>query len=348
MRALFAAGTFAACSGHADNAAPPDAAGDSDAVTPFVIHYVPSSGDDTVAPDVTVSATFNKPVANISSFSFTLTRYDTDSLVAAFVDYDPATRTATLDPQQAGLDRTRTYVATLTPDIVDADGAPLVGTTSWMFSIAPDTTAPTVTITAPAADATNVPVDIAVTATFSEPLANVPLDSFILSGPSGPIAATMARTSNTVTLTPTLQLAPRTTFKATLSSTISDFAGNPLMNAPVGWSFTTDADKVAPSVTTRFPDIDDSEIPLTTQVSVRFSEPVLGVSTTSVTLDRAGTPVPASVTYLPNANGVRLTPAAQLAPSTKYSVTLTSAITDAYGNALPAPVTWDFDTSAGL
>ena len=79
-----------------------------------------------------------------------------------------------------------------------------------------------------------------------------------------------------------------------------------------------------------------------------FSEPMIGVSTASMTLDQAGSLVPASVTYFPNTRVARLTPAASLLPNTTYTVTLMSSITDTSGNAVAAPVTWNFETGSAL
>ena len=230
------------------------AAIDAEPLTPFVLRYVPNGGDSDVATNVIVSATFNKPVVGISTFTFKLTSRDTDSWIAAYVDYDEATRTASLAPQTP-LDNSRTYVATLSPEIVDMRGTALVGTTSWMFSIAPDTTPPTVTMTSPLAGAIDVPVDTTVVTTFSEQISGITTASFFLEGSNGTVAAPIGYVSQTaVSLTPTLQLAPYTVYRVSLTSAITDFGGNPLMGAPIEWTFTTGADTIAPEVTSRSPE----------------------------------------------------------------------------------------------
>jgi hypothetical protein len=337
----------AACS-EAPNSSPGDAAIDADPLNPFVIRYVPNGGDSNVAPDVMVSATFNKPVLGVGTFTFKLTRRDTDAWRAAYVAYDAETRTVSLVPQ-APLDTDKTYVVTLSPEIVDTEGRPLVGTTSWMFAIAPDTTPPAVTLTSPTTGATNVAVDTTIVATLSEAIAGVTAASFFLEGPNGPIAASVALLSKTtVSLTPTVQLAPQTVYQASLTSTIVDIAGNPLMGAPIAWTFKTGADTIAPVLSSRFPEVADSDILLSTNVTARFSEPVINVSTASMTLDKAGSVIPATVTYSPTTRLARLTPTAALSANTTYTVTLTSAITDVFGNALAAPVTWSFETGSAL
>jgi len=313
---------------------------------PFVIRWEPSGGDSSVETDVIVSATFNEPVTGISTYSFKLIRHDTDTWHAAYVYYDDATRTASLHPQTS-LDPTRTYVATLGPDIVDLHGMQLVGTTSWMFSIAPDTMPPAVTHTLPIAGAVNVPVDTTIVATLSEQVF-VTNASFILANSSGTVFAAVSPVpAINVSLTPSVQLAPHTVYSVSLTAAVKDYAGNALLGAPVEWTFTTGADTIAPAVVSRSPEIDDSGIPLIANVTVRFSEPVTGVSTATMTLDHAGSLVPASVTYSASSRLARLTPTAPLAPNTTYTITLTSAIADASGNAL-APVTWSFETGSGI
>ena len=79
-------------------------------------------------------------------------------------------------------------------------------------------------------------------------------------------------------------------------------------------------------------------------VVVSFNEPVLNVSTTSFTLaPQGGSPVAATISYDPSTRVATLTPMADLAPNTPYTVTLTSAIEDTVGNPL-SQLVWTFTT----
>ncbi|MDZ7706759.1 MAG: ice-binding family protein [Trueperaceae bacterium] len=107
----------------------------------------------------------------------------------------------------------------------------------------PDTTAPTVLQLAPSdggTSATNEPV----TATFDEAIdvTTLTTSTFALASGATTVAGSVSFDAATdmATYTPTLALAVGTTYTATLSTDITDVAGNPLED-PVTWDFTTEA-----------------------------------------------------------------------------------------------------------
>jgi len=113
-----------------------------------------------------------------------------------------------------------------------------------------DTTPPTVVSILPEADAICVDEDTAVSATFSDVMdaSTITASSFTLVTDSTPVAGSVSYNSitYTATFTPDVDLAGSTTYTATLSSAITDAAGNPLTSA-YSWSFTT-AVAVSPAV----------------------------------------------------------------------------------------------------
>jgi len=104
--------------------------------------------------------------------------------------------------------------------------------------VSTDTTPPTVSSTSPAADATGVAVDTAVSVTFSEAMesSTIIASSFTMSGVSGSVSYDSG--TCTATFTPSASLEYNTTYTATLSTAITDTAGNPLAST-YSWSFTT-------------------------------------------------------------------------------------------------------------
>ena len=88
------------------------------------------------------------------------------------------------------------------------------------------------------ADATGVAVDTTVSVTFSEAMdaSTITASSFTLDGVSGSVSYDSG--SYTATFTPSANLSYSTTYTATLSTAITDAAGNPLASA-YSWSFTT-------------------------------------------------------------------------------------------------------------
>ncbi len=109
---------------------------------------------------------------------------------------------------------------------------------------APDTTAPSVSSTTPAAAATGVARNSSITATFDEDIFAITVDaaSFTLaaSSTSNTTAGSVSfdGASNVATFSPNDPLGLLTTYTATLTTAITDLSGNALA-ADYGWSFTT-------------------------------------------------------------------------------------------------------------
>jgi len=205
-----------------------------DTTPPTVSGVSPAADATGVAVGTVITATFSEAMdeSTITTGSFTL------SGVSGSVSYNSGTCTATFTPS-ANLASGTTYTATLSTAITDAAGNPLASAYSWSFTtVAADTTPPTVSGVSPAADATGVAVGTVITATFSEAMdeSTITTGSFTLSGVSGSVSYNSG--TNTATFTPSTDLASDTTYTATLSTAITDAAGNPLASA-YSWSFST-------------------------------------------------------------------------------------------------------------
>jgi hypothetical protein len=104
-------------------------------------------------------------------------------------------------------------------------------------------------------------------------------------------------------------------------------------------------DRARPVVISRSPAPNASGVSKSAVVVVRFSEPVTGVTSRSLTLRDAATkkPIPASVTYDPATRRATLRPSALLPAGRRLAVSLAATIADFSGNRL-APTTWTFAT----
>jgi hypothetical protein len=114
------------------------------------------------------------------------------------------------------------------------------------FPVAVDNTPPTVSTTVPDNNATGVTSSI-VTATFSEPIlpASVTDNTFFISNGVDNVAGTRSVSGAIVTFTPATTLADNTTYPWTLTTGITDLAGNALA-ANQTRTFTTGAVVVTP------------------------------------------------------------------------------------------------------
>jgi hypothetical protein len=124
----------------------------------------------------------------------------------------------------------------------------------------PDITAPTVTSRSPDNNATGVAVSTVVTGTFSEAIALATLTaaSFHLNDGVDNVTGTVSldAAGTTATFTPSAPLADNTTYTATLTTAITDVAGNALAADHV-WTFTTGLTVVPPVVTVSSNDDDN-------------------------------------------------------------------------------------------
>jgi len=106
-----------------------------------------------------------------------------------------------------------------------------------------------------------------------------------------------------------------------------------------------DRDRTAPTITFRDPAAGATGLPLDATLSARFSEPVEGVTTSTMQLrDPRGRLIAATVTFTPQERTARLTPDEPLRPGTRYRLTLTSAIKDWSGNKF-AGASWSVETA---
>ncbi len=105
-------------------------------------------------------------------------------------------------------------------------------------------------------------------------------------------------------------------------------------------------DTTAPTITSISPLNNAQNVNVQANVDVNFSEPLKTntVNTTNVQLLDGQTPVTASVTYAPANNKIMIDPSAALTPNKTYTVSISTAVTDANNVALASAYTSQFTT----
>lgn len=150
-----------------------------DVTAPTVTANNPTDGATGVAAGTTVTGTFSEPMASSSITSTTFTLADTTnggSAVAATVAYNAGTQVATLTPS-AALPALHTFTATIhggSGGVTDVAGNALAVDDTWSFTTSaapPDTTNPTVTLTAPANGSTVSGTSVTISATANDNVA---------------------------------------------------------------------------------------------------------------------------------------------------------------------------------
>jgi hypothetical protein len=325
---------------------------------PAVISTVPSNQGTGVPTNRALSAVFSEAMSpsTINAATFTLAGPG-GAAVTGVVTYIAAGSIATFTPA-ASLAPNLVYTATITTAARDLQAKGLAANYVWTFTTAagPDITPPTVISTIPLNAATNVPTNQTVTATFSKPLNPATLNaaSYTLQGPGGAAVAgavTYAAIGDTATFTPTAALAPNTLFTATVTTMITDLAGNALA-ANYVWTFTTGAapDTTPPEITTTSPVNAATNVPINQAVSATFSKAMDPLTITTATYGLTGpggASVTGTVTYDPVNFIATFTPAASLVGNSAYIATVTSGATGLAENPLGttgAPNPWDFAT----
>jgi uncharacterized delta-60 repeat protein len=213
-----------------------------------------------------------------------------------------------------------------------------------------DSTPPTVSSTAPANNASGVALNTAVTANFSEQMdsATITTATFTLKdATNNPVTGAVSYSGTTATFTPSGNLAPSTTYTATITTGAKDLAGNAL-TTNYSWAFVTIVpDTTPPTVTSTFPPAGASGVALGLVITATFSEPMDTATITSSTFmvkDSSNTPVMGTVVYA--GLTATFTPTAPLIASTTYTVTITTDVKDLGGNALTSDIVWLFTTTA--
>ena len=206
---------------------------------------------------------------------------------------------------------------------------------------------PTVTAVAPLNNATLVPTNTRVIATFSEAInpASITSTSFTLKQGETAVAGTTSYSGVNAVFTPAIALANSTTYTATITTGAKDLAGNAMASNYI-WSWTTGAvsDTIPPTVSGTINANGAVNVTTNTKVGATFSEGMdpLSFTATSFTLKQGATAVTGTVSYS-GVNAV-FTPTSLLANSTVYTATITTVAKDLAGNALADNYVWSWTT----
>lgn len=329
---------------------------------PTVISTVPVNGATAVPINQALSATFSVAMnpATIDGATFTLAGPGATA-IAGVVTYVPAGSVATFTPS-ANLTPSTLYTATITVGAQNLAGTALASNYVWTFTTAAAVVVvpPTVIATVPLQGATGVPLNQIVSATFSTAMnpATINSTTFTLTGPGATVVPGLvayAAVGNTLTFTPTANLAASTLYTGTITTGAQDLAGAGLASDYV-WSFTTGAAVVVtpPEIVSTDPANAASAVPLNQAVSATFTEAMNPLTITTGTFTLAGpggTAVAGTVSYDAINFIATFTPTAPLIASSSYTATVTNGVTNLAGTPLGttgAPNPWTFTTGAAV
>jgi hypothetical protein len=323
-----------------------------DTIAPEVSSASPAPNETDVPVDRAITVTFTEPMYDITitSANITLKKASDNTPVAGNVNFYGTTAIFT---PLANLAYITQYTATVNDQVTDLAGNPLAEPYSWSFTTSnvPDTLAPTVSFTDPSRNEENVAINKSISATFSEPMkeATITTATFTLMMTTGSVKVegNVHYVGTTALFTPLADLAQGTQYTATITDIVADLAGN-RMTADYAWSFTTgtEPDNTPPLVSSTYPANNETDVPLSTDVTATFNEAMDATTITSETFILVNTNtqavVPGTVTYCITTATYALN--ANMEPQTFYTANVTTGVKDLAGNALAEAYSWSFKT----
>ena len=241
-------------------------AASADVTRPTVTLTVPADAAVAVATNTRITASFSEDMAptSINAASFKVTNTTLGAVVTGTVAYSVSARTATFTPTTLPLASASVFTATVTSAATDVAGNGLAGNAAllpaasdhvWTFTTSSvgDVTPPTVVAISPIDGSGANCLTQTVTATFSEAMdpSTITAATFGVSAAGVAVAGTVSYDAPTMqaTFTPTAAagFAPGTAFVVTVSTGVTDLAGNALAVART-WGFTTGTQSCTPSV----------------------------------------------------------------------------------------------------
>lgn len=320
----------------------------TDATVHSVSSTIPADLATGAAINGSISATFSERMNPAAKTAATFVMKQGSMSIPAVVTYSGSV--ATINPT-SDLAPNTIYSVTILMDAGDQAGQTTTVDKTWSFTTGTesDNTAPTVSSTIPANLEAAVPVNVSITATFSEGMdpATVTTASFVLKQGETPVPCNVTYIDTIATLNPTSNLTSNTRYTASINKEVHDLADNALTENKT-WSFTTGtmSDNTLPSVSFTDPAAEAISVAVNGTISATFSEPMnpATISTATFSLKQGTMTVPCTVKYAGNI--AILNPTNYLSTNTNYTAMITMGARDLADNALACDCTWNFQTAA--
>ncbi len=234
-------------------------AASADVTRPTVTLTLPANAASGVPTNTRITAAFSEAMAasSVSTATFQVTDTTLGTPVSGSVTYTAASNTATFTPSTTPLAGGDLFTARISAAATDLAGNGLAGNPAalpaasdyvWTFTTATttDTTAPTVAAISPLDGSAGNCLTKVVTATFSEAMnpTTITASSFVVTAAGVAVAGTVSYDSAAMlaTFVPSVPsgFAPNTAFVVTVTTAVTDLAGNALAASKV-WGFNTGA-----------------------------------------------------------------------------------------------------------
>jgi len=304
---------------------------------PVIINFTPEDGTHWVPTDTNITVDFDLPMDHTATES----AISIDPVTAGTFSWDGGNMT--FDPDQ-DLQSETWYTVTINDSARSLLDTFMEEDLSFGFETAfsTDVEPPSILNTSPVHGEKDVPVTTQVRVFFSEdmePVATAPSFS-IVPVTSGEVA--WENGTSTLVFTPNKFLKGPTDYVFTISTSAMDLGKNRLP-AMRSFNFRTETpDKEAPEIVATTPVHEEVMVPLGTNITINFSEPMFKPYTEpafSISPDITG-----NLTWSPNSDAIIFDPDEDLIPESVYTVTMNSTATDLYFNTLGEVHSFTFTT----
>ena len=304
---------------------------------PIVESTTPLSNALNVPLGQVITATFNEEMdpGSINSTSFIVTG---SSPLAGTVSYSG--KTASFKPLSP-LSENTTYTAKITTKVKDVMGNFLQLEYVWVFSTG-TLLRPVVIAVDPINDATSVPLNKTISATFNMDMSPASLNNntFKVSQGTNAVAGSISYTGSTVSFIPASPLLANKIYTVTITTGVKNSMDTP-MTADYTWNFTTD---MIPTVIATDPMNNAINVALNQTVTANFSTimDAASINTGTFTLKQGTTTIQGTVSY--SGTTASFNPANSLVVGKIYTATITNGAKSIGGNSMAADYVWNFTT----
>ena len=324
-----------------------------------ILQVNPPLGYDNTPINTKISVLFTRPIdrTTVTGSSFTVLDNETNAPVPGEITFEFEDRAIFFKPSSP-LSQNKTYSISITQSIRSSDGIPLDASFTGFFTtgVGADSSAPTVTVSP--ANGETVPYNSSVVFTFSEPINPVTINDYTINIinngqiKEGEIA--IGQDNRIVTFIPFSPFVPDAPVNVTLSSKVTDIAGNSIIgsNGPgtdlvFSFNAATNADNMPPGVLYIKPTDGTAGVNPNTSISVTFTEPVnpVTVNSDSFLVSSEGLYLPGKILFSNRNTIATFVPDQTLPLFKQITVTLTTDITDVSGNPMVSTFTSSFTTA---
>ncbi len=241
-----------------------------------------------------------------------------------------------------------TYSINIVSNAVKDNSGRVMGSNRIVFTTQSNPQPPSIINQYPALAATSVGTASTVSFQFNQDMNDATISNtsvYLLKNGTGyvPAAVSYNPANRLVTITPSARLEGGVIYYVAISPTVKSVNG--LSVTAPNWYFTITAALSSSTIIEYDPIANATSIPVDKVIKFRFNLPMYSASinNSSIYLSRAGTIIPATVSYDPSYYRVSITPSSSLNYYTEYLVNVSNAVKDSSLNSVTAS-SWKFTT----